>query len=780
MYPENEIKKALPVLVLDKVIPMPGSNITIIENGPHTTALVEEAQKEEGALLIFIKKDPEGPVSGNLYEIGLLCELNSAVYLSASAAWQMSISAGKRVRMTRLVEEEPFVKAAYEPTDILETNDPKTYVATELDNKLETELFKFNRITHTLNSDQMASFRRHKNISDRVDAIANAIVLDLAQRAAFLTEANATKRLKMLVDYIARQNELIQLDIEMNKRTRNALDEAQKDYFLREKVKTIQKELGDEADREDELEELRQKIEESLMPETAKEKARKELRKMRNAMPMSPDYGNIQNYLEFLIDLPWGIYKTEDKGLDHASQILEADHYGLEKVKSRILEFLAVQYLNDENKGSILCLAGPPGIGKTSLARSIATAMNRDFIRVSLGGVQDVAEIRGHRRTYVGAIPGRIMQSISDCGSANPVFLLDEIDKMSKDFRGDPSAALLEALDPEQNNAFSDHYLEIPFDLSHVFFITTANDKFAIPGPLRDRLEIIDMPSYTEYEKVQIAKRYLVKKAREKCGLEAEDVHFSDGAIRTIIQNYTQEAGVRELQRKIESICRKSAKNKFMPNKKQNGRLTKQTVKNYLGKPIITHLAAQEEDAVGVACGMAWTAVGGEILAIESQIMPGTGKLILTGQMGDVMKESAQIALSYLRTLADRFDLPEGLTEKYDIHIHIPEGAVPKEGPSAGVTLATSLLSALTKRPIRHDVAMTGEITLHGKVLAVGGIREKVMAAHRGGCKEIIIPDACQRDLEEIPQEIRDQLVFHYAKTLDDVWSVAFADEVEK
>lgn len=414
------------------------------------------------------------------------------------------------------------------------------------------------------------------------------------------------------------------------------------------------------------------------------------------------------------------------------------------------------------------------------MAQSIARALNRDFIRVALGGVQDVAEIRGHRRTYVGAIPGRIIQGISDVGTSNPVFLLDEIDKLTRDFKGDPSAALLEALDPEQNDTFSDHYLEVPFDLSKVFFITTANDIGAIPGPLRDRMEIIEMTSYTEYEKVQIAKKYLVKKAMDANGLKKGDLSFTEGAIKEIIVHYTREAGVRELQRKIETVCRKYAKEQFLQENELPARVTKANVKQFLGKPLVDHLVTEAKDEIGVAVGMAWTPVGGEILQIETQSMPGKGALILTGQLGEVMRESAQIALSYLRSIGDKIDLPEKFIESNDIHIHVPSGAVPKEGPSAGVTLTTSLLSMMTKKPIRQDVAMTGEITLRGKVLAVGGIREKVTAAHRAGSKIIIIPADCQKDLEEIPQEILDELDIHAVERIEDVWKIAFREEVLK
>ena len=437
-----------------------------------------------------------------------------------------------------------------------------------------------------------------------------------------------------------------------------------------------------------------------------------------------------------------------------------------------------MQFFRKDNAGSILCFVGPPGIGKTSLAQSIARALGRDFIRAALGGVQDVAEIRGHRRTYVGAIPGRIIQGIADVGSSNPVFLLDEIDKLSRDFKGDPSAALLEALDPEQNNSFSDHYLEVPYDLSKVFFITTANDINAIPGPLRDRMEIIEMASYTEYEKLQIAKRYLVKKALEACGLERGALSFTDGALRDIISRYTREAGVRELERKIESVCRKFAKGRYIPDEALPARVTKANLADYLGKPLVDHLATADNDAIGVAVGLAWTPVGGEILQIESISMPGKGALTLTGQLGDVMRESAQISLSYLRSIATDLGIPEDFLETHDIHVHVPSGAVPKEGPSAGVTMTTSLLSMMLHAPLRQDVAMTGEMTLRGKVLPVGGIREKVTAAHRAGCRIVLIPKECARDLDDIPVEVRDDLDVRLVERIEDVWKVAFRKAV--
>ena len=639
-------------------------------------------------------------------------------------------------------------------------------------------MLKFNRLTRKLSAAQLTLIQNQTELAKKIDIMTHLVVNRLEMRYAILSNAYVDQRLEKLLIYLVRENELIHLEMEMNQRVKAAIDKSQKEFFLREKIKVIRKELGEEVDKETELDELAEKIEASLMPEDVKERARKELKRMRNSTPMHPEYGNIQNYLDFLVGLPWGIYKENNENLAYASKVLEKDHYGLKKIKSRILEFLAVQFMRKDNAGSILCFVGPPGIGKTSLAQSIARAMNRDFIRAALGGVQDVAEIRGHRRTYVGAIPGRIIQGISDVGSSNPVFLLDEIDKLTRDFKGDPSAALLEALDPEQNNSFSDHYLEVPYDLSKVFFITTANDLGAIPGPLRDRMEIIEMSSYTEYEKLQIAKRYLVKKAMDASGLEKGSISFTDGALKEIITKYTREAGVRELQRKIETICRKFAKGTFMPEEALPSRVTKSNVKDYLGKPLVDHLATEESDEIGVAVGMAWTPVGGEILQIESLSMPGKGAIHLTGQLGEVMQESARISLSYLRSVAEKVGIPEHFLEEHDIHVHVPSGAVPKEGPSAGVTMTTSLLSMMIHEPLRQDVAMTGEMTLRGKVLPVGGIREKVTAAHRAGCKIILIPEECQRDLEEIPDEVREDLDIRLVKRVEDVWKVAFRNEV--
>lgn len=762
---------------LRQLVPLPNTTITVDIGRELSKRAVDAARAENGEIFLFtqIHPDVEMPDMEALYPIGVRAEVTKLEKNTAINGYKITLDIGQRVQALQLEEEDDMLMMRVFPIYDDYSSEAAKALTQKTEARLQTELLRFNRLTRKLSSAQLTMIQNQTDIAKKIDIMTHLVVSQMENRYAVLSNVYIDQRMEKLLTFLVQENELIHLEMTLNQRVKAAIDKSQKEYFLREKIKVIRKELGEEVDKDAELDELEQKIEDSLMPETVKERARKELKRMRNSTPMHPEYGNIQNYLDFLVGLPWGVYKENDHDLVYAAKILEKDHYGLEKIKARILEFLAVQFKRGDNAGSILCFVGPPGIGKTSLAQSIARALGRDFIRAALGGVQDVAEIRGHRRTYVGAIPGRIIQGISDVGSSNPVFLLDEIDKLTRDFKGDPSAALLEALDPEQNNTFSDHYLEVPYDLSKVFFITTANDISQIPGPLRDRMEIIEMSSYTEYEKLQIAKRYLVKKAMAACGLEKGSISFTDGALKEIITRYTRESGVRELERKIEACCRKFAKGEYIADEALPARVTKANVKDYLGKPLVDHLATSEENAVGVAVGMAWTPVGGEILQIESVAMPGKGNLMLTGQLGDVMRESAQISLSYLRSVAARYGIADDFVETHDIHVHVPSGAVPKEGPSAGVTMTTSLLSMMTGKPLRQDVAMTGEMTLRGKVLPVGGIREKVTAAHRAGAKIVLIPEDCQRDIDEIPQEVRDDLEIRLVKRVEDVWEVAFA-----
>ena len=548
--------------------------------------------------------------------------------------------------------------------------------------------------------------------------------------------------------------EILEVEKRIRTRVKKQMEKTQKEYYLNEQMRAIQKELGEKDEFKNEIQELEEKIKQKKMSAEGKEKAEKELKKLKMMSPMSAEATVVRNYIDWLISLPWHEYTDDKLDIQEAERVLEEDHYGLEKVKQRILEYLAVQSLAGQMKGPILCLVGPPGVGKTSLGKSIARATGRKFVRVSLGGVRDEAEVRGHRRTYIGALPGKIVQSMKKAGSGNPVFLLDEVDKMSTDFRGDPSSALLEVLDPEQNSSFNDHYLDVDYDLSKVMFITTANTLEGIPRPLQDRMEIIRIAGYTEVEKLHIAKRYLVKKQRDANGLADHNMEISDNGLLAIIRHYTKEAGVRSLEREIAAICRKVAVEVVKRDRNARVRVNAKTMSKYLGPPRYRYGRAEEGSDVGIATGLAWTELGGELLATEVTVMPGKGKLIITGRLGDVMQESAQAALSYVRSRADELGLDKDFYQRVDIHIHVPEGAIPKDGPSAGITMATALVSALTRIPAMHDVAMTGEVTLRGRVLPIGGLKEKVLAAHRAGIKTVLIPSENEKDIREIPANI--------------------------
>ncbi|MBC7104409.1 MAG: endopeptidase La, partial [Firmicutes bacterium] len=600
------------------------------------------------------------------------------------------------------------------------------------------------------------------------DVIAAHLSLRIEDKQAILEAVNITERLEKLCAIVVRELEIVELERRINIRVRKQMEKTQKEYYLREQMKAIQKELGEKEDRTAEAEEYREKIAEAGLPPEVAEKALKEVEKLEKMPPMAAEATVVRNYLDWLIALPWS-KSTEDRlDIKAAEAILEEDHYGLQKVKERILEYLAIRQLAPQMKGPILCFIGPPGVGKTSLGKSIARALGRKFVRISLGGVRDEAEIRGHRRTYVGALPGRIIQGMRQAGSKNPVFLLDEIDKMSTDFRGDPASALLEVLDPEQNVGFSDHYIEVPFDLSQVMFITTANVQHTIPRALFDRMEIIYISGYTEEEKVQIALRHLIPKQLKEHGLSGEMLRISEGAVRRIIREYTRESGVRNLERQIATICRKTAKD-IVGGKHQRAKVSAGNINYYLGTPRFRYGVAEKEDETGVATGLAWTEVGGDTLAVEVGLCPGKGQLILTGKMGEVMKESAQAAYSYVRSRARQLGIADDFHERWDIHIHIPEGAIPKDGPSAGIAMATALASALTGRKVRHEVAMTGEITLRGRVLPVGGTKEKVLAAHRAGIKKVILPVENRKDLEEIPRNVKGKMEFLFVDHMDQV-----------
>ncbi|MDI9463803.1 MAG: endopeptidase La, partial [Bacillota bacterium] len=643
----------------------------------------------------------------------------------------------------------------------------------------ELSAYTYIKLSKKIPPDTLVTVTSLEEPGRMADLIASNLMLKIQQKQEILEATTPLKRLEKLSEILAHEMEILEIERKINLRVRKQMEKTQKEYYLREQMKAIQKELGEKDERMAEADEYREKIAEVDLPEEVEEKALKEVERLEKMPPAAAEAVVIRNYLDWILSLPWNV-QTEDRlDLKAAEKILDEDHYGLEKVKERIIEYLAVRQLTNKIKGPILCLVGPPGVGKTSLARSVARALERNFVRISLGGVRDEAEIRGHRRTYVGALPGRIIQTMRQAKSQNPVFLLDEIDKMSTDFRGDPSAALLEVLDPEQNNAFSDHYLEVPFDLSHVMFITTANTLYNIPQPLLDRMETIYLPGYTEEEKLEIAKRFLLPKQIKENGLQKENLTISEKTLRKIIRQYTREAGVRNLERQIASICRKIARN-VVRDKKGKTAVTGRNLHKFLGVPLYRYGIAEKEDEVGVATGLAWTETGGDTLIIEATLMKGKGKLLLTGKLGDVMRESAQAGLSYIRTRAAELQIEEDFHEKFDIHIHIPEGAIPKDGPSAGITMATALISALTQRPIKRIVAMTGEITLRGRVLPIGGLKEKVLAAHRAGIKTIILPVDNKKDLAEIPENVRKRLEFVFVEHMDEVLQYAIKDKEQK
>jgi len=628
---------------------------------------------------------------------------------------------------------------------------------------------KYAKLNKKISQEMVLSVSSIEEPGRLADTIASHMPFKIEYKQNLLESIPHFKRLELLYAYISGEIEIIQTEQRIKGRVKKQMEKTQREYYLNEQMRAIQKEMGEKDDFRNELAELQKRIKRKRMSREAASKVRAEFKKLKLMSPMSAEATVVRNYIDWLLSLPW-YDRTKDKlDIDAASQILEEDHYGLEKPKERILEYLAVQALVKKIKGPILCFVGPPGVGKTSLSKSIARALGRNFIRLSLGGVRDEAEIRGHRRTYIGALPGKIVQSLRKAKSNNPVFCLDEVDKMSMDFRGDPSAALLEVLDPEQNFAFNDHYLDVDYDLSEVLFITTANTLFTIPPALQDRMEIIRLPGYTEFDKLNIAKQFLVKKQSEANGLKPENIHFSDGAIYEIIRRHTKEAGVRNLEREIASVCRKVAKEVVKQGPDTRIRITEPSIAKYLGVPKFHYGRTEEKDEIGLAVGLAWTEVGGELLGIEAATMPGKGGLTITGKLGEVMQESAQAALTYVRSRATALELNPNFYKKLDIHVHVPEGAIPKDGPSAGITMATAIASALIKVPVRKDLAMTGEITLRGRVLPIGGLKEKVLAAHRGLVKRVLIPKENAKDIKEIPGKILKEVELVLVEHMDEV-----------
>jgi ATP-dependent Lon protease len=675
-----------------------------------------------------------------------------------------------RARIVRFVPNSEFFQVEVEPVVEAEMSAAEGVALTRAILQSFEEYAKLNK---NISKDLVRNVSAISEASQLADTIAAQFSFKIEDKQRLLETVPLDERLSLLLTLMKMEIDIFRMDQRIRERVKEQMEKTQRQYYLNEQMRAIKKEMGADEDAGDELKELEERINQKKMSEEATEKVKQELKKLKLMTPMSAEATVVRNYIDWLISLPWLEMSEVSGDIDAAEKILDEDHYGLEKPKERILEYLAVQTLIKKVRGPILCFVGPPGVGKTSLAKSISRATGRKFVRLSLGGVRDEAEIRGHRRTYIGAMPGKIIQSLKKAGVNNPVFCLDEVDKMSMDFRGDPSAALLEVLDPEQNNSFNDHYLDVDYDLSDILFVTTANTLPDIPLPLQDRMEIIRLPGYTEYEKYHIARGFLVRKQIKMNGLEGKNIEFSKNAILTIIQRYTREAGVRNLEREISSICRKIAREVLKNGETDAFKVTARSIPKYLGPPRFRYGQIEEKDQIGMVTGLAWTQVGGELLCVETLVMPGKGELSVTGKLGDVMKESARAALSYVRSRSDCFSIDEKFYRKNDLHIHIPEGAIPKDGPSAGISMCTSLVSAITRRPVYRDTAMTGEITLRGRVLPIGGLKEKILAAHRGGIKKVIIPKENEKDLKDIPASITKQVEIIPVEHMDEVLSHA-------
>jgi ATP-dependent Lon protease len=757
----------VPLLPLRELIVFPHEVYPIFVGRQKSIKALEASEASKRPILLVAQKDAKvaDPQAGDLYNVGTLGVVVQLLRLPDGTVKAL-LEGKKRARILKYVGSDEYFQV--EAEEIEEVCDRTTEVEA-LIRSVTSTFDNYVRLNKKIPPEMVTSIASVDDPAFLADKLVGHLSIKLEDKQALLETSNPAERLEKILGYMRSELEILEVEKRIRSRVKKQMEKTQKEYYLNEQMRAIQKELGEKDEFKNEIQELEEKLRQKKMPAEAREKCEREIKKLKMMSPMSAEATVVRNYLDWFLALPWFEY-TEDKlDIKEAERILEEDHYGLEKVKERILEYLAVETLVGQMKGPILCLVGPPGVGKTSLGKSIARSTGRKFVRVSLGGVRDEAEIRGHRRTYIGALPGKVIQSLRKAGSSNPVMLLDEVDKMSTDFRGDPSSALLEVLDPEQNNTFNDHYLDCDYDLSKVMFITTANTLDRIPRPLQDRMEVIRIPGYTEVEKLNIAKRYLVKKQREANGLKEENIEFSDGALLMILRRYTRESGVRNLEREIAGVCRKAAVEVVKTDRNAHVKITSSSVPKFLGPPRFRYGIADIEPQIGVATGLAWTEMGGELLQVEVTIVPGRGKLTITGQLGEVMQESAQAAMSYVRSRADKIGLPSDFYHKIDIHIHLPEGAIPKDGPSAGITLATALVSALCKVPVRNDLAMTGEITLRGRVMPIGGLKEKVLAAHRGGIKMVLIPKENEKDIEEIPAPILKGVTLMMVEHMDDV-----------
>lgn len=763
----------VPLLPLRDIIVFPHMVVPLFVGRQRSIKALEEATQKQSLIFLSSQKDAKtnDPTEDDIYKIGTLGSVVQMLKLPDGTV-KVLIEGKKRARVARF-ETNPdfFLVDVEEAPEVVERNTEVEALVREVHTTFENYV----KLKKKIPPEMVMSVSSIDDPGRLADTIVAHLGVKLEDRQNLLETFNAAERLEKVLGHMRAENEILEVERRIRSRVKKQMERSQKEYYLNEQMRAIQKELGEKDEFKNEIQEIEEKLKQKKLSAEAKDKVDKELKKLKMMSPMSAEATVVRNYIDWILSLPWNDFTDDKLDINEAERVLEEDHYGLEKVKERILEYLAVQSLVGKIKGPILCLVGPPGVGKTSLGRSIARATGRKFVRVSLGGVRDEAEIRGHRRTYIGALPGKILQSMKKAGSSNPVFLMDEIDKMSTDFRGDPSSALLEVLDPEQNTSFNDHYLDLDYDLSKVMFITTANTLDRIPRPLQDRMEIIRIAGYTELEKLSIAKKYLMEKQKESNGLTTENLVFTDNAILGLIRHYTKEAGVRSLEREIASICRKVAVEVVRKDRNAHIQVGSKSLHKYLGAIKFRYGKADADVKIGVTTGLAWTELGGELLATEVTIMPGKGQLIITGKLGDVMQESAQAAMSYVRSRAAELGLERDFYQKLDVHIHVPEGAIPKDGPSAGITMATSLVSALMKMPVYNDLAMTGEITLRGNVLPIGGLKEKVLAAHRAGIKKVLIPAENEKDIEEIPSTVLKTVEIELVSHMDEVLRKALA-----
>ena len=762
-------QRKLPMMPIRDMVIFPHMMTPFVVGRESSVRALEEALTGDRKIFLATQHDAtqDDPTAKDIYATGTIGNIVQSVKMPDGNI-KVLVEGVERGRATQISDSDGFFVATVRAGTIeIEV----TKAIEQLMQRVSGLFEQYVKLQQALNVETAAATIRMEEPGKLADTIAASLQLPIEEKQSLLEIFDPAERLTHLVGALEIEIEKLNMDRNVQSRVKRQMERAQKEYYLNEKIKAIQKELG--RGEKSEFDELKKKIETAGMPKEVFEKATQELKKLEAMPPMSAESTVSRNYLDWLLAVPWKKKSKEIRSIEHAETILNTDHYGLEKIKERILEFLAVRQLVKNPKGSILCFVGPPGVGKTSLGMSIAKATGRKFVRMSLGGMRDEAEIRGHRRTYIGALPGQILQAMKKAGTKNPVFMLDEIDKMASDFRGDPASALLEVLDPEQNSTFQDHYLDVEYDLSQVLFVATANVLHTIPAPLQDRMEVLRLHGYTEDEKLQIAKQYLTRKQREQTGLKEKNLTYTDEAMLETIRSYTREAGVRNLEREIGNVCRKVARRILKNGARHKEEITAANLREFLGLPKVRHSQVHEKNEIGLVTGLAWTEVGGSILSTEVQILDGKGKLTLTGQLGEVMQESAQAALSYVRSRAHHLGLGREFYRTLDIHVHVPEGAIPKDGPSAGITLATALASALTRIPVRRDVAMTGEITLRGKVLPIGGLKEKLLAAHRAGVFEVILPAQNKNDLEEVPENLRSTMKLHFVDQMDEVLKVA-------